>query len=104
MTRRKVEDYEIIDHGVDHSQYFCGGGTSFTEYEDCATGVGHSEREALDDALECLAMADWDVSSIEHEVEQASDEETVCTDCEHTDDEDACAECELHHFVSVRVR
>ena len=60
---KRIEEYEIINHGVQHSDYFQGCGTKFTEFTDVATGAGNSEREALDDALEDLALADWDTES-----------------------------------------
>ena len=57
---------EIINHGVMCSDYFQGCGLAFTDYDAVATGVGSSEREAFDDALDQLAQqegmesVDWD--------------------------------------------
>lgn len=64
---KAVSDYTIVDHGVEHSQYFQGEGTSFTDYIDCATGIGCSAHEAMEDALDNLAQQDWDVGSIPNE-------------------------------------
>ncbi len=47
----KIIAYEIINHGIEHSQYFQGCGVSFTEFDVCFTGIGNSAFEALDDAL-----------------------------------------------------
>ena len=47
--------YELLDHGVDHSQYFQGCGTAHTDYDECATGIGNDPREALDDCLDQIA-------------------------------------------------
>jgi hypothetical protein len=47
-----VRLYSVESHGVDHAQYFPGAGVSHTVYDDCFTGCGSSEREALEDALE----------------------------------------------------
>jgi hypothetical protein len=58
---KRIEAYEIINHGVEHSDYFQGCGVACTEFTDVATGIGNSEREALDDAIEQLAQGDWDV-------------------------------------------
>ena len=58
---KTINEYEIINHGICHSDYFQGCGTAFTEFIDVATGIGNSEQEALDDALEILAQGDWDV-------------------------------------------
>ena len=54
---RKVAEYEVESHGVDHAQYFHG--SSAEEYDDSALGVGWSEREAFEDAMESLAQNGW---------------------------------------------
>ncbi len=46
-----IPKYEIIDHGVDHSQYFQGCGCAFTEFTNCYTGVGNNAKEAYEDAV-----------------------------------------------------
>lgn len=48
----KTENYEIINHGYDHSQYFPGCGTAFTKYDFCVTGAGDNAAEAYQDALD----------------------------------------------------
>lgn len=56
-----VRAVDVESHGVDNSQYFQGAGVAFTDFDDCATGVGNSEREALADALESLAQSgEWE--------------------------------------------
>ena len=62
---RTIEEYEIINHGVDYSCYFQGCGVYFSDFEDVATGIGDSEKDALDDALDLLAQRDWDVEGNE---------------------------------------
>jgi hypothetical protein len=54
----KVIEYEIINHGMEHSQYFQGCGTSFTRFTHVWTGIGDSSKEAYNDALEQMAMED----------------------------------------------
>jgi len=56
---KSVERWEVEDHGVEHSQYFQGAGLAFTTFESIGTGIGDSPGEALDDAIEQLAMEDW---------------------------------------------
>ncbi len=68
---KRIGAFEIIDHGVDHSQYFQGCGTSGTSYTDVATGIGHTPREALEDALEQLASAGWDNTDVVDRCEDA---------------------------------
>ncbi len=54
----KIIEYEIINHGMEHSQYFQGCGTSFMDYTHVWTGVGDSSKEAYNDALDQMAMDD----------------------------------------------
>ena len=61
---KKVTVYEIVDHGFESAQYFQGCGTALTEFEDVATGIGDTAREAFEDARESLAQNDWDTSGI----------------------------------------
>jgi len=42
---KKIADYSITDHGVEHSQYFQGAGVACTKWDDCATGIGNSPWE-----------------------------------------------------------
>lgn len=90
---KEINDYQIIDHGVNGSQYFQGCGVSGTEYTMVTTGIGDSAHEALEDALEQLAMGEWNVDSIENYLSKGI-----------SIPEDAEEESELHHFVSIRVR
>ena len=87
---KKIIEYQIIDHGVEHEQYFQGYGISFTRFEDIATGIGDSPKNALEDALDQLATGGWDTDVINDEF---SDIPTI----EENQDE-------MHHYVSVRVR
>ena len=54
----KVIEYEIINHGMEHSQYFQGCGTSFMDYTHVWTGAGDSSKEAYEDALDQMFMDD----------------------------------------------
>jgi len=91
----KITAYRIVDHGVDHAQYFQGHGIAFTEYDHCATGVGSSAREAADDAAEQLACGGYEITpEIEADIASISDEITAPDDCD----------CELWHYVSIDVR
>ena len=123
--KTKIEVFEIIDHGADHSQYFQGCDVSHSEYTDVATGIGDTPAEALDDALDQLASAGFDVSPIDdtpaNKLEWLGvdyDSRSAHVDCEPEGcanetgecDHTECApegrhdECELRYFVSVRVR
>lgn len=66
---KTITCFEIVDHGIDHAQYFQGYGVSRTKFTVSATGYGDNPAEALNDALESLAQADWDVSKVETSAE-----------------------------------
>ena len=86
--QKTPEDFEVIDHGVDHEQYFQGCGVSCTEFTACATGVGESAHDALEDALESLAQDEWDTSKINNQLSEKVD----VTNEDH------------YHYVTVRVK
>lgn len=62
---KQITEYEIVDHGIDHEQYFQGCGVAFTDFDDVATGAGNDALEAIDDALEQLAMRGYDISALD---------------------------------------
>ena len=68
MGSKIVRDFEIVDHGIEHEQYFQGCGVSHTPFEDIATGMGDNPAEAIDDALEQIAQNDVDVSDMEKRI------------------------------------
>ena len=68
MVLHAIEAFELVDHGIEHEQYFQGCGISCTEYNAIATGCGSNPAEAIDDALESLAQQDWDVDGMEERI------------------------------------
>ena len=50
------KQYEIINHGYNHSQYFQGCGTCGTSFDCAVTGCGMNAKEAYEDAVEQIAM------------------------------------------------
>ena len=60
----QVTDFEVIDHGIEHSQYFQGCGVAFSRYAHAVTGIGDDFREALDDCLNQIAY-EYDLGNIE---------------------------------------
>ena len=52
----RVTDFEVIDHGIENSQYFQGCGVCFTNFEHVATGIGNTHAEAVSDALDSVAQ------------------------------------------------
>lgn len=105
----KVSEFRIQSHGLEHSQYFQGAGIAFSKWEDCATGIGSSEMEALDDALDSLAQNDWEfVGECQEELEreikvaQAFQQTQENEHSAYVGDEDQC--CEVWYYVTVLVK
>ena len=99
---RTPTGWRVVDHGMDHPQYFQGHGVAFTKFEDCATGIGSTKLEAFEDAIDSLAQNGWDVESI-NASDLAETDLHVHELCElaNTSDEQ---ECEMMWFVSVDVK
>jgi hypothetical protein len=62
---KPIGDFEVIDHGIEHEQYFQGCGTAFTNYQNVATGTGANFAEAIDDCLESIAQMDFETEGME---------------------------------------
>lgn len=58
-----VTEFEIINHGYEHGQYFQGCGVAFTRFERCATGIGANAAEAYADAARKI-WTDADASAL----------------------------------------
>jgi hypothetical protein len=111
FTALLVSDYELIDHGIDAAQYFQGCGTAFSKFDHCFTGCGQTSGEALDDALEQLAMESFDADQIESMIN--ADYPTLRRDidahseCNWSENEEPTEEhegCELYYYISIRVK
>lgn len=124
---KTVTRFEIVDHGINHAQYFQGCGVSRTKFTDVATRCGDNPAEALADALETLAQDGWDVSKVEASAEgvayakavkpSASDEARAQLEADNPQGEnesdadysaridDLLSDCEseLYYYLSVRV-
>lgn len=107
--------YEVISHGIDHSQYFQGCGVSYTPFDHVVTGCGPTMWDALDDALEGIAQSvesDTErkvlIACIEHEhaplrktLEENSVHDYLVRDGQIGPDDDVPEDCELYHYVSI---
>lgn len=58
---RKIESFEVEYIGIDSPSYFTGRGTACTEWDHVSIGIGDGAYDALQDALEQLAMSGWEV-------------------------------------------
>ncbi len=100
---KRILEYEIIDHGVKHEQYFQGCGVALTKYEDVATGIGNSLREALEDAAEDLVQQGYMISSdLGAEINRADDKDEV--DNPRAEHDGPYNHEEHHYYASIRVK
>jgi len=63
---KSVGEFQIVDHGIEHSQYFQGCGVACTKYEYVVTGIGDNCEEALEDCLDQIMTDGFNTSSIEN--------------------------------------
>lgn len=97
----KVTEFEVLDHGIDHAQYFQGCGVCFTRFENVSTGCGNNFQEAIDDALEQIAcqFSGIDFPEFEQSIKDKLGIKTVAwpdTVCVPEDSEG------LFYYVSIR--
>ncbi len=100
MARKAIEAFEIVDHGIEHEQYFQGCGTAFTSFDEVATGCGWNPAEAIDDALEQLACTDWDTEGMDDRIKE---EWPRFDAADKTNYLENCVE-DCHYYISIRVR
>ena len=89
---KKINDFEVIDHGCMYSDYFQGCGVCGTEFTDVATGIGSDLNEAINDALEQLV--EWETEGMETRIVEKYGEIPEVEEPENFD---------CHYFVSIRV-
>lgn len=116
---KPIVAYELIDHGIEHSQYFQGCGVVFTPFDFVVTGIGDDFREAVEECLEQLAMMDYETEGMESRIERdyldgqplgevrsPSVSEELEADAEYSGalcDAWDGIDCELWYHVSIRV-
>src|SRR5947209_1066992 len=101
---RKIGAFEVVDHGIEHSQYFTGCGVAFTPYTDCATGIGDNPAGALEDLLETVAQQGFDVADLEPRILEDLDLSAMPESPSVSDDADGEDRdgCELFYHLSLR--
>ena len=107
MTTKRVEDYELLDHGIENPQYFQGCGTSLTQYDEVVTGIGDSPAEAIDNCLEKIAWAGFDAEELEKRILadegwDAFPSTPSVSDELNAADEENDDECDMYYHVSIR--
>jgi hypothetical protein len=114
-SQNRVNAFELLDHGVEHAQYFQGCGVAFTKFDNVATGCGDNFSEALNDALEQIAMSEdkINVEDLEAQINEEygfksskdwptlpSADEVFRKANDMTEDEEN--DSELYYYVSIR--
>ena len=101
---RVVKDYELLDHGIDHAQYFSGCGVAYTSFENVVTGCGENFAEAIEDAFEQIAQASFDVTTLEERIrEDEHCDRWPTAPCANEDVSEQDLEgSELYYYVSIR--
>lgn len=90
----KLISYEILDHGMDHSQYFQGCGTAFSRFTHVWTGAGNNAKEAYNDALDQAYMDIGDIAD-KFPKRPAEIRTRPCVPCYSED---------MYFYVSIRAR
>lgn len=117
MNTHKIARFQIIDHGIEHSQYFQGCGTSYTNFDYCVTGCGGNATEAFDDALEQIASGAYGSVDLTP-IEESQDYKTAQTKrvkaftvekclrreglLKRNQDMSDLPDCELYYYLSIR--
>ncbi len=94
----KVADFRVDDFGIENSQYFQGYGVAFTPFTDCATGIGHNPREALEDCLDQIASCyDVDVEDLAARImaEEGKYPDSLSVSEEYLDSED------IYYYIGI---
>jgi hypothetical protein len=99
---KRIGTFQLIDHGIDHSQYFQGCGVAFTNFDNVVTGIGDNPAETIDDCLEQIAQAGFDTEGMETRIKRQEGWEAL-PETPSVSDEYGCDETgEAHYFISIR--
>jgi hypothetical protein len=99
-TMKNINEFEIVVHGIEHSDYFQGCGVAFTKFNECYTGIGNNASEALEDALEQAEQSGYNTEGIKVDQPYVKETELTHTDC----NDDECYSEGMYYFVSVRIK
>jgi hypothetical protein len=96
---KKIKEFEIIDHGYEHNQYFQGCGVSLTRFDRCYTGAGYSAKEAYKDAVEQVySSGEYDGNDLPKRPRGIRERDKV--PAKYVKQE----ENEVYWYISVRIR
>lgn len=92
----KIVKYEWEYIGIEHSQYFVGRGTAYTDWDAVFVGIGDDCMEAMSDALEGAAQSGYDVDKVDTSVVDMSEVVEY--------DEDYDGDNELYYHVALWIK
>ena len=98
------DKYQIKSHGVDVEQYFPAADATSTSFDTTVTGIGSTEAEAYNSAVDQLAYGCGDALVAELGLPDfwGDEDRDVCEDCESNGDVAGCdLECERHYYVDI---
>ena len=99
MKKYIISDYQIIDYGIENSQYFSGITTYNTDYDFCIYDVAESQSEAFKNVINRIyeqhGNIEIDYNLLNNELKTMSDEveQELITDNELSND---CSDLYYH--------
>ncbi len=101
---RNIGAFELIDHGIEYSQYFQGCGVAFTDFKNVVTGIGDNPAEAIDDCLEQIAWGDgdWDTEGMEARIIAQEGWEALPATPSEADEYGDDETGDTYYYVSIR--
>lgn len=99
---KTVTEFELVDHGIEHSQYFRGCGVASTSFENIITGTGDNPDEAIDDCLEQIAQCGFDTEGMEARIMAQEEWDALPTTPNVADECGDDETGETYYHVSIR--
>jgi len=101
-TAKRIGEFELIDHGIEHSQYFQGCKAALTQFANAATGIGDNPAEAINDCLEQVEQAGFDTEGMETRIMEQEGWKVLPTMLSVADEFIRCDETgEMYYHVSI---
>lgn len=99
---KTIGDFQVIDHGIESSQYFQGCGVAWTGFKNIVTGIGSDPADAICNCLNQICQEDFDTEGMEARIIAQEGltklPTTPNTDKYHEENE----ESEMWYHVSLR--
>lgn len=100
--KKIIGDFELVDHGLVHSQYFRGCGVAFTNFTNVVTGVGDNAKAAVEHLLEQVAQDDWEMDGLEERLLEEAGLEEWPESPSASEGVELSEDSELYYHLSLR--